>query len=109
MSPKTPPSSSMLLQTRVRLGTQMTEISCSMLLVCWSFLICPGTEGMSARNDGAKPMVRKENAIDHAESVGHLGIKTDQVELERVYTIYFLSRIVAGILRNQLVTSLTEM
>ncbi len=54
-------------------------------------------------------MVRKENAIDHAESVGHLGIKTDQVELERVYTIYFLSRIVAGIIRNKLVTSLTEM
>lgn len=100
MSPNTPASSSILLQTRVRLGTQMTETSCSILLICWSLLICPGTEGMSARNDGAEPMVRKENAIDHAESISHLGIKTDQVELKRVYTIYFLSRFVAGLLQS---------
>lgn len=79
----------------------MTETSCSILLTCWSFLICPATEGMSARNDGAEPMVRKENAIDHAESIGHLGIKTDQVESEGVYTIYFLSRFITDTLQRR--------
>ncbi len=83
----------------------MTETSCSILLTCWSFLICPVTAEMSARNDGAEPMVRKENAIDHAESIGHLGIKTDQVELEGVYTIYFLSRFNTALFNNGLIAS----
>lgn len=79
MSPKTPASSKILLQTKVRLGTQIRENSCSILLFFCNRLIDPIHRTMSASNDGAELILRKENAIDLAqfELHFHLGIKTD--------------------------------
>ena len=57
-SPKTPASSNILLHTRVRLGTQITENSCSILLFFCNRLICSVQQEMSASNDGARPIAR---------------------------------------------------
>lgn len=54
-SPSTPASSKILLHTNVRLGTQITENSCSMLPFFCNRLICSDSKRLSASNDSVTP------------------------------------------------------